>query len=81
MGSRSCDCRGGEVEEDDIVPRHSLSLVQTTMSEDEMNIDDGEYIQLTNVHIWWENVSLAAGGAVRRRGRGFQNTSGALVGT
>ena len=51
MGSRSCDCRGGEVEEDDIVPRHSLSLVQTTMSEDEMNIDDGEYIQLTNVHI------------------------------
>lgn len=48
------------------------------MSDDEMNIDDGKhrlwiYPRLFNRFI----PSVAAGGAVRRRGRGFQTSAGA----
>jgi hypothetical protein len=45
-----------------------------TMSEDEMNIDDGERPISTVLALPTHLRLVEAGGAVRRRGRGFQNT-------
>lgn len=45
------------------------------MSDDEMNIDEGALVPATLTLANVLNLSpVAAGGAVRRRGRGFQNT-------
>jgi hypothetical protein len=46
------------------------------MSDDEMTIDDSKFLVdgIGTVVIRFFAFSVASGGAVRRRGRGFQNT-------
>lgn len=61
-----------------IVPRSALQYA--TMSDDEMNIDEGVYFRFDHaLTVELTGKAVAAGGAVRRRGRGFQNATGASL--
>jgi hypothetical protein len=62
------------------VARHVLQLVQkfnevlAKMSDEEMNIDEGILFAKVQIRNSYLMLSVASGGAVRRKGRGFQKS-------